>query len=147
MVDPISLTNNALTLVGRVSDLVKKGATIELQGVIIALKEAIIGLKEENLELKTKLIELQKSIAIKTELVFEDPVYFRILDSGKREGPYCAACYGQDEKLTLLPTIEAECWKCNVCKENFETQSHRQRRRQPVQTRAIVSRGPNSWMR
>jgi hypothetical protein len=142
-----SASNSSLTLLGRVADLVKKGATIELQEAIQSLREALLAEKEEKLALREELSSLKRAQQTKAQLVFEDPVYFTIGIEGKKGGAVCAHCFGKDEKLILLSVVEEGLWKCSVCKESFESQDHRTRRmNKPRQGRAIVSRGPNSWM-
>ncbi len=44
-----SAANSSLTLLGRVTDLVKKGATIELQEAIQTLRETLLAEKEDKL--------------------------------------------------------------------------------------------------
>jgi ribosomal protein L37AE/L43A len=145
--------NSALTLIERVSKLVKGSTNLEAQEAVLQLREALLSVKEENLALKQENFGLTEKIgvfknlaALKTELKFEDPVYYRIVSSGQNEGPYCAHCYGKQDKLTLLSTVEEGLWKCSVCKDEFETQAHRQRRRQPPAVRTNRSNGLNSWM-
>ncbi len=145
--------NSALTLIERVSKLVKGSANLEAQEAVLQLREALLSVKEENLALKQDNLGLTEKIgvlknlaALKAELKFEDPVYYRIVSGGQNEGPFCAHCHGKDDRLTLLSTVEEGLWKCSVCKESFETQGHRQRRKQPPVVRSNRSNGPHSWM-
>lgn len=85
-----------------ISDLIKKGATIEAQEKIMELREATIALQEENFTLKSKIRELEQVLEIRGELVREENAYFRIKDDGKREGPFCLACWDGDRKLVNL---------------------------------------------
>ncbi len=150
----IPAINSALTLFDRVSKMVKSSANIEAQEALLSLREVLLTVKEENLalkqdnlSLKEELGVLKKSTELKDELVFEDPVFYRFVEGNKQDSAYCAHCYGSNGKINRLSVVEDGLWKCSVCKETAETQVHRIKRSQPVQTRAIVSRGLNDWMR
>ena len=99
----ISSANEALSLVGRLTDLVKKGATIDLQETIVNLREAVLALKEENLNLKEQVSVLEGALQKEKILTFEAPNYYSLTDDGKRDGPFCQVCQDSDKKLVSRP--------------------------------------------
>ncbi|MDP1699690.1 MAG: hypothetical protein Q8L53_01850 [Aestuariivirga sp.] len=121
----MSNANEALSLVGRVTDLVKKGATIDLQETIVQLREAILALKEENLNLKEQMSSLQLIVDRQANLEFIAPNYYATLEGGKRDGPFCQVCHDNEDKLIRLIQAEEGSWHCGVCKGYFETQQHK----------------------
>lgn len=120
-----SASNSSLTLLGRVTDLVKKGATIELQEAIQSLREALLAEKEEKLALREELSSLKRDRETKAQLVFEDPVYYRFDSNQKKSGAYCQTCLDKDKKEVRLLQNDGESWNCSVCGNYFETRAHR----------------------
>src|SRR2546423_10975971 len=89
----------------QITDLLKKGLTLEAQEEIMKLREAALGLQEENLELKQelqttskKVAELEERLLVKTALRHEPPVYYREGDPV----PLCQICWERDNKLSHL---------------------------------------------
>jgi hypothetical protein len=125
--------NTALSIAERLTKLVKGSANLEAQEAVMQLRQALLGVKEENLALKQvnlDLIEqlriLNNSAKMKSELQFEDPVYYRIQDNGEKIGPLCAYCLGNAEKqIPLSVDVQNAAWNCPVCKNYFETNAHR----------------------
>ena len=125
--------NSALTLIERVSKLVKGSANLEAQEAVLQLREALLSVKEENLTLKQINLDMTEQIRIlnnsakmKSELHFEDPVYYHIQETGEKVGPYCAHCFGNAEKRVRLSVdVQNAAWTCPVCKNYFETNVHR----------------------
>lgn len=120
-----SSVNSSLTLLGRVTDLVKKGATIELQEAIQSLREMLLAEKEEKLILLEELAAVKRNQINRTELVFSDPVYYKHDKEGKKVGPFCQTCFDRDGKVVRLLHNEGESWNCSVCSNFFQTRSHR----------------------
>jgi hypothetical protein len=124
----LSSASQALSLVGSITELVKKGATIELQTTIVSLKEAVLALKEENIDLKEKVNELKRMSSQKQSVKFERPNYYIISTDGEKDGPYCQVCY-DDQKSTLvrLQDFNEGMWKCGSCKNTFRTEENQRR--------------------
>ena len=125
LIPAISSANSALTLLGKVTDLVKKGATIELQEAIVNLRQSVLTLKEENLCLREENSSLQQSIKKRESFVFEAPVYFQLMDNGTKDGPFCQVCHDNQNKTIRLTTREEGSWQCKVCGGYFETHQHK----------------------
>ena len=85
----------------QITELLKKGLTIEAQEQIMKLREAAIELQEENLKLREENKSLREEKELATNLQFEDPVYW-LLKDGNRTGPFCAACYDEHHRLSRL---------------------------------------------
>jgi hypothetical protein len=105
-----------------VTDLVKKGATIEAQEKILALREAALMLQEENLKLKDRIKDLEDELSVKENLVFEEKCYWLFKDGEQKDGPFCQICKDKDNKLIRMQVRQqGNFWKCYVCKTAFRT--------------------------
>jgi ribosomal protein L37AE/L43A len=122
-----SNANQALTLIGSLADLVKKGATIDLQTAIISLKESVLALKEENLSLKERVSELERLQQQKDALIFEIPNYYQMRTDGTKDGPFCQVCQDTKSRLVRLKVEEPGLWHCGSCNQRFETEERRRR--------------------
>jgi hypothetical protein len=128
-VPTVSNANQALSLVGRLGDLVKKGVTIDLQEAIVHLREAVLALKEENLNLKEQNTSLQKTLDKRESLKFQAPNYYLIDGAGLKDGPFCQVCHDNQNKLIRLKVIEEGSWTCGVCNVRFENEQHKAARK------------------
>ena len=98
-----------------ITDLIKKGATIEAQEKIMELREAALALEEENIELKNKVKELEDKLNTKANVVWESPYYWSV-NGDEKDGPYCQNCYDGDGKLIRLQQPGREgYWECHTC--------------------------------
>lgn len=91
--------SDAVSLSGRVLELVKAGATLELQERIVELREAVLNAKDEILSLREELSTLKCAATEREQLEFDGIVYWRELPDGENEGPFCQRCYDADSKL------------------------------------------------
>jgi hypothetical protein len=129
LISGISSANNALTLLGKISALVKKGASIELQEAILGLRQSVLSLKEENLNLQEANTSLQKTIQKRETFKFEDPVYYQLQANGSKDGPFCQVCEDSQSKQVRLQTIGVEQWHCLVCSNKFSTERGKEHQR------------------
>ena len=93
--------------------------------MIEALSEAKIQLSEtriENQELKEEIDKLNKKLNKENEVVFRNGFYYAKEPSDNQpEGPFCAKCYSDENKLMLVSELPAQfqhfgkykCPKCN----------------------------------
>jgi len=108
----------------------------QLAELILALSETHLSMAELNSILidKDKTIsKLQSQLEMKDNIVYEDPVYWKTLVDGTKEGPYCQKCYDDNKKLVRLLTFSADnegAWKCSVCESFFNTKEYARRRRE-----------------
>ena len=101
-----------------IGDLIKKGATIEAQEKIMELREAAMQLQHDNLELKQRVKDLEDRLAVRGQVVWEAPFYWRE-QNGKRDGPYCQKCYDTDGKFIRLQVSSSGIGQCYTCRSTF----------------------------
>jgi hypothetical protein len=101
-----------------ITELLKKGATVEAQEKIMELREAALELQEENLELRAKVTSLEKSLAEKNSLKYEAPFYWNVIDD-KKDGPYCQQCNDNSNKQIRLQDNGDDYWQCLSCKQGY----------------------------
>ena len=116
----MGIIDNAKT----VAELVKKYNDLNLYQKIIDLRDEIFELEEENLTLRKKVKELEDQIALKEQLTYEAPYYWR-KDGEKKNGPFCQPCYDKDRRLIRLQFRETGRWHCEVCKNSFCDSNYR----------------------
>lgn len=90
---------------------------IELNETILIIKEKLLEAKEGNLELQEKITFLENQLKDKSEMVFEENVYYRI-NGDKKEGPFCPTCYDSKGKKIRLHHDDKE-WFCKNCSLYF----------------------------
>jgi len=125
-----------------ITDLLKKGSTLEAQEQIMALREGALELQEENHELKLKIRELEEkqrtldnwsSEKLKYSLVTpwggSAQVYALNKSGNENETPHflCTNCFQQTKKIILNPSSKAG-WvymNCPSCNSSVQTSSRR----------------------
>lgn len=96
------------------AEIAERTKDLELKNTILNLKEQILTIKEENLVLKEQ-IALNNQ---KENLIFKNNMYWKKLDDGSEEGPYCSGCY--DTKKTLIRMHIHQHGKiCPSCKQTI----------------------------
>lgn len=108
-----------------IKDLVMKGLTIEAQEKIIELREAALALQEENLALKDRIRALEDEAKLRAAMTWEKPYYWRQMENGQKDGPYCQGCYDKDQRLARLQDRRRGMWGCSVCKTTYYDASYR----------------------
>jgi len=92
-------------------------AQIKLQvaELLGALADARIAAVESN-EL---IVSLKKQLQSRAQLEFDGDVYFRTLEDGKRDGPWCPTCYDAKGCEVRLHKSRGEGynWRCKACHE------------------------------
>ena len=97
---------------------------LKLAELIEALSEAKIQLseaREENQELKEIITKFEKDLNKKYEVTFRDNYYFiKEPSDGQAEGPFCAKCYSDENKLILVSELPRQFqdfgkYKCPKC--------------------------------
>jgi hypothetical protein len=116
---------DAVSLSGRVLELVKQGVTLDLQERIMELREAVLNAQEEVLRLRAELSELRRTANDREQLTFDGSLYWRERSDGK-EGPFCQRCFDVDAKLVRLQNIAGSTfgdWECAACDKSYCQQS------------------------
>lgn len=120
--------SDAITISGRLVDLVKAGATIEAQEQIAELRLALADAKIELSNLREEVSELKRAAALHEQLEWDGALYWRKLPDGYKEGPFCQRCYDYESKLVRLQAMPrgmgAE-WHCTGCSKGYGQQARR----------------------
>jgi hypothetical protein len=114
--------SEAVSLSGRVLDLVKQGTTIDLQERIMELREAVLNVREELLTLREENGALKRAASEREQLTFDGAVYWHEDDEGVQQGPFCQKCHDADGKTVRLQKCQPEfhfTWTCNVCHMHY----------------------------
>lgn len=104
-----------------ITELIKKGATVEAQEKIMELREAALELQEENLELKTRIKELEDKLNTKGALEYDRGLYWLYEEDAAgdltiKTGPFCQRCQDVDSLLVRLQDGKNDVWRCYACK-------------------------------
>lgn len=66
-----------------------------------------------------KIKELEENVELEGKMILEYACYWLELEGGKRVGPFCRACYEDDDELALLKN-DFGFWKCMSCGGTFD---------------------------
>jgi hypothetical protein len=109
-----------------ITELLKRGLTLEAQEKIMELRVGALELQEENLKLRERVKQLEAELTISRDLVFEPRTglyWFQNAD-GSRDGPFCAVCCDEHKRLARLHDGRQRAaetrWLCMVCHNTFE---------------------------
>jgi len=93
---------------------------LSIQEKLLEMQNRIFDLENKNRELKNKLNERERIIP-------RSGTYYKILEDGKEDGPFCTLCYDDEEKLIRLDIgkfcfgspLNLDCYsqKCPKCKK------------------------------
>lgn len=116
--------------ISTVAEMYKKGMNQEAEAKLLELREEYLRLREENLELRTKLHEVEEANAIKSQMVFEEPFYFKS-EGESKDGPFCQRCY--DAKGITMRLIKVDdnpfgSHRCPDCEQYYGDGVKRQRK-------------------
>ena len=105
----------------RITDLTKKGLTVEWQEMAMELRQQGVQLQEENVNLKLEVLDLketlrnlEEALKVKKNLRWEPPVYCLIGEDGSKDGPYCQRCWDVENRLVRLHEAMGG-WRCHQC--------------------------------
>lgn len=96
--------------------------TLQLQSEQVALHESNIQLREENLELREELTALKKQREIDDSLAFDGDVYWREVNEGKQDGPFCPRCH-DTKKILVRMHRDGPGWWCKECRDHYGPRS------------------------
>ena len=82
--------------------LAQKLDNMELYRKILDLQAEIIRVVEENMQLKAQVKELSKKLTIQETLEFKEEAYWRKLEDGTEDGPFCTSCWDSEQKLIRM---------------------------------------------
>lgn len=91
---------------------------LQMAELISALADA----KIEAAENAEKIAELQRTLQLRSQLQFSDGKYFKELEEGTQDGPFCATCYDSTSKQIRLQHVPGSTfgdWHCRVCNGSF----------------------------
>lgn len=114
----INLVKEMKTSKELMNDIEVKIKIVELNDVLLNVKDENLNYKSKAIELENRVKELEKKLNQKNSIIFEEPFYWKELNSGKKEGPFCQKCYDFEGKLSRLissPKKEKGTHHCCVC--------------------------------
>jgi regulator of replication initiation timing len=129
-----------------VAKAVQEIHNLELYQRVLSLHSDIIELVEENNRLRNENEELTKTVALKEDMTFNEPFYYRNGD----ETPHCPACWEGNQKAVhvtfAFDRTDATRWDCPHCKHTYMVEKDRSVKHDgPVRPRPYGG-GLNSWM-
>lgn len=100
-----------------ITDLVKKGATLDLQEKIVGLREYIISIKDDNISLREENQGLKLQLEAEQNLDLREGLFWREDD----KVPFCQKCLEGSRKRIHLQ-VWADGWKCFECGKYYAPQ-------------------------
>src|SRR5699024_2102859 len=106
-----------------VADVVRKADNIDLYRQILDLQKEALDLVEENNNLRKEITKMKEDKDIHDSLIVKDNFYFKEVDESA-EGPFCTACWDQNNKLIRLnvikPYSDMHYTSCPVCNTQLD---------------------------
>ena len=102
-----------------VTELVKKGATLDLQEKIVGLREYIISLKDENISLKEENQTFKLQLETKQNFSLKNGLCWKEGDSV----PFCQKCLEGSRKQIHLQ-VHSDGFKCYECDKYYMPHRH-----------------------
>ena len=88
----------------------------ELIGSLADAKMQIAEIQEALIESDKEKKELINELNLRENLIYEKPYYFKKLNEGEKDGPFCQLCYDKNSKLIRLQDWGDGQWVCQSCK-------------------------------
>ena len=101
-------------------DIAKKAQSVELQGELMAMREDYNALHEEKLGLQERVKALEEQLRVVKSLEYRAPAYYRKLENGGEDGPFCQRCWDADgvlmrQHVSKHPRTGATVYRCKQC--------------------------------
>lgn len=101
----------------------KEAGNIDLYSQILEIQEKALELQIENQELKETIKNMNENNVIKEKLIVKPNRYFIQTEDMDEDGPFCTACWDNNEKLIRLHSVtqsyDSTFYECPVCKKSF----------------------------
>ncbi len=109
-----------------ITELLKKGLTLEAQEKIMELRVGALELQEDNLKLRERVRHLESELTLARDFSFEAAtgLYWLAKPEGSRDGPFCAVCHDEHKRIARLHDGRNRAaqsrWLCMICSNTFE---------------------------
>jgi FtsZ-binding cell division protein ZapB len=88
----------------------------ELNQKLVALQMECIKLAEDNVHLRQELLDIREKQQTRETMEHRNNAYWRKLEDGKSEGPFCPKCFDGNGKASRMAERPGDhCWRCPVC--------------------------------
>lgn len=115
----MALVKDIFNNVKTIKDIADATANLDLKSAIVDLKEQILELREENLQMRENL-----SVRDSYNMQFEHNMYYNLLQSGKKEGPYCSGCWDTKKQAVRMHCRGDGYCCCPNCKREVFLESY-----------------------
>lgn len=85
---------------------------------IFRLSKENLELQDEIRSLKGKLEKHEQQLALRDQMKFERPYYWKV-DGEEKDGPFCQLCFDDGQKTIRLQDWGNRDWKCQKCGNLF----------------------------
>jgi regulator of replication initiation timing len=132
--------------VKEVSQAVHEIHNLELYQRVLTLHADVIEIVEENNCLRKRNEELGKLLALREDMTFEEPFYYRSGD----EIPHCPACWEAHQKAVHVvfayAHTETTGWDCPNCDHRYTVKKDHSIHNPAAPRRRVPRPGEHSWM-
>jgi regulator of replication initiation timing len=129
-----------------ITKAVQEVNNLDLYQRVLTLHSDVIALVEDNIRLRDENKELQRTLALKPEMRFREPFYYREGD----QTPHCSACWEANQKVVHVTFVTAggrsTRWDCPHCKQVYWDGKDRSGTSSVPVRGQPYGRGPHGWM-
>ncbi len=123
---------SALEKANALKSLGKESQSIEQRMLVAELIEKLLETKEKILQAKEELLSIPAGSgaeAAQASIEFDGLIYWKVLPTGKKEGPFCQRCQDLEQRWIRLQeesqtqdfgTTLRKFYSCKVCKTTYD---------------------------
>jgi hypothetical protein len=111
----LSLGKGAMDSAKAVMRLAGEYDKIDLKMKAVELAQQVTELAQENMDLRQQLRTIQDSQKIRDDLIVLNHAYYRKLDSGRQDGPFCTRCFDVEGLLVRTVLMNVGPPRCENC--------------------------------
>ena len=106
----------------KISDTMSKLG--DIQDTLFFIREELIKTQDENYELKNEVRILNEKLADKKNVDYFEPLYWKVIDEEKKDGPFCQRCFDVDDKLVRVQGNDNDEWSCRECNSYYRGKNY-----------------------
>jgi hypothetical protein len=108
-----------------IASTIQKIDNIELYRQIQNLQQEIQDLVDENSELRKRAREAHDLLTVQQQLEFDHNAYWRALEDGEKQGPFCSNCWDGHKKLIRMHiSTDPDYATCPSCDTEVNVTGH-----------------------
>jgi hypothetical protein len=103
-----------------VAQVLQEAGKIEQYRQILDAQKELLQMQKKIQDIETEKADLLRKLEIRSDIFFENNVYWRKMGGDKKEGPYCSRCWDEKGKLIHMHN-DGDSFFCPACGVGTDT--------------------------